>query len=922
MVYSSEANTSKAMKSDLVKNIIRNQHRTPIAFYQVKDMLMDVVYNPNFLDAVLMLIGFVAVVTAFPYYPLAIFIILLVLLFVATLRHPFLGLIVFLVLMFPVAVYQMPVLAWVFMLLISVSLIFGYMHYRTLAFAYILVPLAFSHLGYFLAIPMLIMAALVIGSKRATVLLVMLVLGVVMISGTTGMQNTSYIVYNPQPAYAAVSTQQIAQYVTPGKPALTLFQFASGTSKAFGDFVSGGAINNIPFSFNYLIDALQFQPLEYLAELGGLIAVVSVIDMLAISARSTFKGVKSSLAGLGYPALYIAISILSNSGASYGMYAMSLASFVIAPAALYILELNNIKIVKALDVRKQDIRMKFGEAFEDLQSENYTGGFSDIGNYDATKKELYDAVIAPIEERGISRAYNVSPARGIMLFGPPGTGKTMLMRALANDIKAGFYLIKASNLISSFPGETECAISNIFTIAKKNAPAVLFFDEIDALSRSRDQDPDETHRQALSQLLTEIDGFQKLKNVVVVGATNAPQLIDPALLRPGRFDKLIYMPLPDFNGRKAIFKIYLNKLPVSKGVNLDALSEKTERYSGADIKALTENVAQLIAQEASSKHKVLEITQDDMLNAIRATKASTSLAQLEEYTKFRMDYERRSFEEGKVEKTKQTNLDDVVGLEEAKKAIVEAIQIPLMHPDLIKRYDIKPINGLLLFGPPGTGKTMLMRAVGNEMTGVTNLELKGSDLSNQGREGAVAAIKETFNRAMENIPSIIFIDEIDAIVPKREGASEEGVQVTGEMLEEIDGIKKFSGIVVIAATNRPDALDAALLRPGRFDKIIFIKPPDADDRAELFEVYLKSVPISKDMDFKKLGESSDGFTGADISNICREAKTKALAKSIRTGQEINITLADIEALLQSTRPSAPSIAVSSYLTFLERYGQR
>jgi SpoVK/Ycf46/Vps4 family AAA+-type ATPase len=922
MAVQSEANTSKAIKSDLVKSIIRKQHRTPIAFYQLKDMAIDVVYNPNFLDAVLMLIGFLAIITAFPYYPLIVSIILLALLFIATMRHPFLGLIVLMVLMFPIVMYQMPLLAWVFMLLISVSLIFGYMHYRTLAFAYILVPLAFSHLGYFLAIPMFIMAALVIGSKRAIILSVMLVLGIVMVSGTIGVQNTGYIVYNPQPAYAAVSTQSLAQYVTPGKPELSLPQFIPGTSKAFDEFKSGGVLNNIPFSFNYLISALQFQPVQYLLELAGLIVVVLIVDMFAVTTRSAFKGVKSSLAGLGYPVLYIVISLIFNAGGTYKMYAMALASFVIAPAVLYILELYNVKIVKALDVKKQDIRMKFGEAFEDLQSENYTGSFADIGNYDATKKELYDAVIAPIEERGISRAYNVKPAKGILLFGPPGTGKTMLMRALANDIKAGFYLVKASNLISSFPGETERTISNIFAIAKKNAPAVLFFDEIDAVARGREQDPDETHRQALSQLLMEIDGFQKMNNVVVVGATNAPQLIDSALLRPGRFDKLIYMPLPDFNGRKSIFKIYLSKLPVSKSINIDALAEKTERYSGADIKALTENIAQIIAQEASSKHKVLEITQEDIMNAIRATKPSTSLSQIEDYSKFRMDFERRSFEEGKTEKTKQTNLDDVIGLEEAKKAIVEAIQIPLMHPDLIKRYDIKPINGLLLFGPPGTGKSMLMRAVGNEMTGVTTLELKGSDLSNQDRASALAIIKDTFNRAMENIPSIIFIDEIDAIVPKREGASEKGVQVTGEMLEEIDGIKKFSGIVVIAATNRPDALDAALLRPGRFDKIIFIKPPDADDRAELFEVYLKNVPISKDMDFKKLGEESGGFTGADISNICREAKTKALAKSIRTGQEINITFADIEALLQSMRPSAPSMAVSAYLAFLERYGQR
>jgi SpoVK/Ycf46/Vps4 family AAA+-type ATPase len=909
----------KSVKSELVKNIIRKQHAAPIFYYKLKDMAIDVVSNPHFLDAVLLLIGFLAVITAFPFYPIAIAIVLLALLFTTTMYHPFLGLILLMALMFPVVAYQLPSLAWAFMIVVSMSLIFGYMYYRTLAFAFILIPLAFSFLGYFLEIPLFIIGVLVIGSKRAVLLSVLVVLSVVMLSGVSGVQNTGYIVYNPQPAYRSISATAFAEYTTPSKPILPLIGFASKAFTGLSIFTSGGVINTIPFEFGYLLSTLTFQPVQYLAELAGLLAMVFAIDIIAASSKSNFKGVKSCLAGAAYPALYIGISLFSKSG--FSNYAMPIVSFAIAPAALYILELYNVDIVKVLDVKKQDIRMKFGEAFEDLQYESHSGSFADIGDYEATKKELHDAVIAPIEERGISRAYNVRPAKGILLFGPPGTGKTMLMRALANDIKAGFYLVKASNLISPFPGETERRISNIFSIAKKNAPTVLFFDEIDAVAKSRELDTDETHRQGLSQLLVEIDGFQKLNNVVVVGATNAPQLIDPALMRPGRFDKLIYVPLPDFNGRKAIFKMYLSKLPVSKKVNIDELAEKTERYSGADIKALTENVAQMIAQEAAGQHKVLEIAQEDMLNALRATKPSTSLAQLEDYNQFRIDFERRSFAEGNEEKSEQIDLDDVVGLEDAKKAIVEAVQIPLMHPDLIKRYDIKPINGLLLFGPPGTGKTMLMRAVGNEMRGVTILEFKSSDVASEGKENAISMIKDIFDRARENIPCIIFIDEIDTIMPKRE-ESEKGSRVTGAMLEEIDGIKKSTGIIIIAATNRPEALDPAMLRAGRFDKMIFIKPPNADERSDLFRMYLKNVPASSEIDFKELGEESEGFTGADIANICREAKTRALSTNIRTGQDIKISQADLESILQNLRPSAPSVIVSSYLTFLARFGQR
>ena len=910
---------SKAVQSELVKGIIRKHHRTPISLYKLKDLSMELIYNPNFLDAVLLLMGFIAVNMASPFYPALLMLPILIVIMAATLRHPFLGLIVFIVFMFPAIMYQMPALAWVFMFVISMSLIFGYMHYRTLALAYILVPLAFSPMGYFLEIPLFIIGVLIVGYKRAAVLAALLVFAIVMVSGVSGVQNTGYIIYNPQQAYAIVSSSVAAAYLTPVLHPLALTSFISGFAASVSTFVSQGPINALPFTFDYMLSALTFHPLLYLAELAGLVAVAFAIDMAAITIKSSFKGVKSSLAGIGYPAIYILLSLAAKINFSL---VMPLVSFAITPCALYIMELYNINIVKALDVKKQDIRMKFGEAFEDLQSENFSGSFSDIGNYEATKKELHDAVIAPIEERGISRAYNVKPARGLLLFGPPGTGKTMLMRALANDIKAGFFLVKASNLISAFPGETERTISNIFAIAKKNAPSVLFFDEIDAVAKSRDLEVDETHRQALSQLLVELDGFQKTSNVVVVGATNAPHLIDSALMRPGRFDKLIYMPLPDFNGRKAIFKIYLSKLPVSKDISLNELAEKTERFSGADIKALTENVAQIIAQEASSQHKVLEINQDDVLNAIKSTKPSTSLSQLEEYNKFRMDFERRSLSEGTVEKTEQIGLDDVVGLEDAKKAIVEAIQIPLMHPDLIKRYDIKPINGMLLFGPPGTGKTMLMRAVSNEMKGVTILELRGSDIMNVGGDSAITLIKKTFERAMENVPSIIFVDEIDTMIPKREGATEGGAKITGEMLEQIDGIKKSTGVVLIAATNRPDALDPAILRAGRFDKMIFVRPPNAEERGMLFRIYLKNVPISKDIDFDKLGGESDGFTGADIANVCREAKTKALAASVKTGEDIKISQTDVESILQNVRPSATGIVVSEYLTFLARYGQR
>ncbi|MDE1810829.1 MAG: AAA family ATPase, partial [Candidatus Micrarchaeota archaeon] len=894
--------------------IIRKHNIRPILFYRFKNLYMEVTSNNNFLDALLIFFAFLAVTTALPFYPVVILIILLFALFAATLYHPFLGLIMFMVLIFPSVVYQTPALAWVFLLIISGSLIIGYRYYRTLAFCYIMLGLALSPLGYLLALPALAFAVLVIGYRRGLVLGAVFVLGTVMFSAVMGVPNTAYIVYNGVMAHNLLAgSNSILQYTTPNKPILGFGTITKGFSASYAIFTNGSVIDNVSAEFGGLLTALAVSPLGYILQLFGTLGVIFGIDFFAVNSRSKYKGAKASLVAIGYVLLYIGVSKLT--GATPG-YLLPFASFLVAPICVYVAEMYDVNPVKALEVRKQDTRLKFGDAFEDLMAEGNPERFDDIGNYDTVKRELKDAVITPLEEKGVARAYNIKPVKGILFFGPPGTGKTMIMRALSREIHASFYLVKAQTLISAFPGETERLMANMFEIAKKNSPAVLFIDEIDSIARSREStDVSESHRQALTQLLTEMDGFKKSDHIIVVGATNVPNLVDPAILRPGRMDRLIYMPLPDLNGRRKILDLYLKKLPISTEVSIKALAEKTERFSGADIKTMVESVAQTIAQEATAKGKVLEITQDDLMAAIRHTKPSTTLSQIDEYNKFRIDYERRMFQEGTVESEDRMSMDDVIGLDEAKKAISEAIQIPLMHPDLIKRYDIKPINGMLLFGPPGTGKSMLMRAVGEEMKGVTIVELRGSEIANQRTEDAVATIKEVFNRARENVPSVIYIDEVDGITPKRDTASEGSQRLTNQILEEMDGVKKTSSIVIIAATNRPSVLDPAVLRPGRFDKLIFVKPPTEEQRALLFQQYLKNAPCDRNIDFKRLGALAKGFTGADISSVCREAKTDALESAIKSGEEDKVTQKRLEGIIASTKPSAPESALSVFLAF-------
>ena len=903
-------------------SIIKKYYKRPLAFYRLIDEIMRLSSNFHITDALLAVVTFFALIFAFPYYPLFALPLIFILIFAATLFRPFLGLIVLAIFTFPMLVYQVPVIAWLFLFAISAMLIYGYMHYRTILYIYALAALSFSYLGYIFAIPLFVFGVLRVGYKRAIIMAILFVLATVSASALLGINNYSYIAYSGIAAHSSFSSSPVLEYSSVLKPRIVFGSFFSLSGAAFSVFSSEKMIDMVSGAIGLSVLSL-LQQYYYLISLAFLIAMAVALDSSATNLKSKYRGTMSSMVGILYPISYLVIVAFSGASAEAPNYILPFVSFIIAPAALYVLESYNVKVVRTLDVRKEDLRMKFGEAFEDLEAGNVTETFDSIGNYEATKEELKNAVLAPIEQKAISRAYNIRPAKGILFFGPPGTGKTMMMRALANEIRAGFYYVKASNLISAYPGETEKMLANIFNIARKHAPCVLFFDEIDSIAVSRDSsDIDETHRHALSQLLVEMDGFQKLSNVIMVGATNVPQVMDKAILRPGRFDKIIYLPLPDFNGRKKILEMYLHKLPISDDVDIDTLAEKTERYSGADIKVMTENVAQIVAQRAASKHTILAITMEDLLDAIDAQKPSTSLAQIDEYNRFKIDFERQSFEESNVEMVKKTTINDVIGMEDAKKAMEEAISIPLLHPELVKQYDVPAINGVLLFGPPGTGKTMLMRAVSNDYKGLTMLTLNGADIAREGIEKANSTIRDVFNRARDNAPSIIFIDEIDGLVPKREGASEFTSQMTTSLLQEMDGIKNYSNVVIVAATNRPDMLDPALLRPGRFDKLIFVKPPNESDRSKLFYEYLKNVPVGGDVVYADLAKATEGYTGADISNVCREAKTKALEKRVKTGEDVVIGMADLLGVIKRTKPSAPEMVVSTYLSFLARYGQR
>ena len=626
----------KNPRNERTLGIIKKRHMLPISAYIINDRILRLRSKPSFIDALLAAFAFIVLALAFPFYPVLLLIPLVLVVFFAGIKHPFFGLLVFMTLAFPIFVYQMPPIALIFLFILSFSLIYGYMHYRMIIFAYILLALGFTPLGYIFEIPFMVLAPLIIGFKRAALVYIVVILGIAAFSGAIGLQNYGYIVYSASSAHASIANNYIIHYIEPNRHILTISDFSAGILGTYSRFINNTVINSIPDVLGMLFQSMVEQPL-YLIQI--IIAIITgfLIEFFAVNNRSKYRGTVAGMFGLTFPVSYIALSYISKVNFNP---ILPVVSFAIALAGISLLELYNFKVVKALDVRKQDIRMKFGEAFEDLESGNTSETFDDIGNYESVKKELRDSIISPIERRGVSRAYNLKMIKGILFFGPPGTGKTMMMRALANEIHAGFFYVKASTLMSAYSGESEKLVTNIFAVAKKHTPCVLFMDEIDYIAYNREEQTDDVHKHALTQLLSEMDGFEKLDNVVIVGATNVPNVLDQAILRPGRFDKIVYMQLPDANARKIIFSIYLKTMPLADDIDLDEISKHTERYSGADIRAVCDSVAQMVAQAAVAQHKILEISQKDVLKVVDKTKPSTSLSQLDQYNMFKVEYER------------------------------------------------------------------------------------------------------------------------------------------------------------------------------------------------------------------------------------------------------------------------------------------
>jgi transitional endoplasmic reticulum ATPase len=535
--------------------------------------------------------------------------------------------------------------------------------------------------------------------------------------------------------------------------------------------------------------------------------------------------------------------------------------------------------------------------------------YEDIGGLHEELQRIREMIELPLKHPELFRHLGIEPPKGVILYGPPGTGKTLIAKAIANETGAHFISINGPEIMSKFYGESEARLREVFQEAEQNAPSIVFIDELDAIAPKRSEVTGEVERRVVSQLLTLMDGLKSRGQVVVIGATNRIEAIDPALRRPGRFDREIRIGVPDRNGRREILLIHTRRMPLAEDVDLDELADITHGFVGADIAALVREAAmnalrrylpeidlekEVIPAEVLEKIKV---SREDFANALKTIQPSALREVVLE-----------------VPNVKWT---DIGGLEAVKQELMEAVEWPLKYPEVFKRLGIRPPRGILLYGPPGTGKTLLAKAVATESQ-ANFISVKGPEVLSKWVGESEKAVREIFRKARETAPCIIFFDELDSIAPRRGFHTDAGVtdRIVNQLLTEMDGIQSLKGVVVLGATNRPDILDPALLRPGRFDRVLYVPPPDKAARLAIFKIHTREMPLDEDVDLDILASVTEGYTGADIEAVVREAAMLAARENINAQK---VSMRHFEKALLKIKPSVGAEEKAEYDRILSNF---
>ena len=535
--------------------------------------------------------------------------------------------------------------------------------------------------------------------------------------------------------------------------------------------------------------------------------------------------------------------------------------------------------------------------------------YEDIGGLKEEIQRVREMVELPMRHPELFQRLGIEPPKGVLLRGPPGCGKTLLARAVASESEANFFSINGPEIMSKFYGESEARLREIFQQAQQNAPSIIFIDELDAIAPKREEVTGEVERRVVAQLLALMDGLSGRGNVIVIGATNRPNALDPALRRPGRFDREVEIGIPDKPGRHEILMIHTRGMPLATDVDLKVLYQRTHGFTGADLAALCRETAM-----KALRRYLPEINLED--ERIPPSVLEKMEVRMDDFTNAFKEITPTAMREVAVE-VPTVHWDEIGGLEGVKQELKEAVEWPLKNPEIFKRLGIQPPKGILLFGPPGCGKTLLARAVATESE-ANFITIKGPEIFSKWVGESEKAVREVFRKARMASPSVIFFDEIDSLVPRRGfGYSDSGVsqRVISQLLTEMDGIMALEDIVIIAATNRPDIVDPAVLRPGRFDRLIFVPEPNEDSRFEIFKIHARNIPLAKDVNLKDLAHRTRSYSGADIASVCREAAMNALRGDIDAKE---VTLSDFEATLKKVPPSISPDMENWYKNFVKQ----
>jgi transitional endoplasmic reticulum ATPase len=540
------------------------------------------------------------------------------------------------------------------------------------------------------------------------------------------------------------------------------------------------------------------------------------------------------------------------------------------------------------------------------QGESASITYEDIGGLGDAVARVREMIELPLRHPELFKRLGVEAPKGVLLHGPPGTGKTLLAKAIANETNSNFYTIGGPEIMSKYHGESEERLRNVFEQAEKNAPSIIFIDEIDSIAPKREEVTGETERRIVAQLLSVMDGMASRGKVVVIAATNRINAIDPALRRPGRFDREIEIGVPNRDGRLEVLQIHTRGMPIDKDVNLEKLADISHGFVGADLQAL--------AKEAAMR-ALRRVLPDINLSGegIPIETLRKIIVRMQDFMDVIKEMEPSAMREVFVE-VPDIKWDDIGGLSSIKQELQEAVEWPLKYSGIFTYADATPPKGILLYGPPGTGKTLMAKAAANESE-ANFISIKGPELLSKWVGESEKGVREIFRKARQAAPCIIFFDELDAIAPARggdHGDSHVTERVISQFLTEMDGLEILTNVVVIGATNRPDIIDPALLRPGRFDRILYVSPPDRDSRLQIIKIHTKKKPLAEDVNIEQLADKTDGYTGADISSLSSAAVMLALREHVdrypvpeeaeKNTQELKISMKHFEEAMVKIRP--------------------